>query len=139
MSGVTEKKEEEGEQMEMTDEEEKPSKKRRKVVADEGRMMGFGPYHRNAYGEVLGNNPRYARYLIEEGMGDNRQSLFAHWVMSFVAETFFWEDREGMGNSTEGGSQKRWTGEMQQLERIRSSGISKVRENREKKWLANRE
>ena len=101
--------------------------------------MCFRPYRGNTYGEVLGNNPRYAGYLVEGGKRDNRKARFAHRFMAFMAETFFVDDREGMGNSTEGGSPNRWTGEMHQLERIRSSGILKVRENREKKWLANRE
>ena len=30
-------------------------------------MMGFGPYRMNTYGEVMRHNPRYAKYLIEEG------------------------------------------------------------------------
>ena len=101
MSGVAEKKEEEGEQMEMTVEAGKTSKKRRKV-ADEDRMVGFGPYRRNTYGEVLGNNPRYAMYLIEEGKRGNRKARFTHWVVAFVVGTFFEDDMEGMGNSTEG-------------------------------------
>ena len=68
MSGVAEKKEGEGEQTEVADEEEKTSeRKSRKVIADEDRMMGFGPYRMNTYGEVLRHNPRYAMYLIEEG------------------------------------------------------------------------
>ena len=45
-------------------------------------------------------------------------------------ETFFEEAREGMGNSTEGGSQKRGTGEMHQL--------GKIRKDREKKRSTSR-
>ena len=101
MSGVTEKKEA-GEQMEMAHEEEKTSKKRGEVVADGDRVMGFGSYRRNTYGEVLGNNPRYAMYLIEEGKRGNRKARFTHWVVAFVVGTFFEDDMEGMGNSTEG-------------------------------------
>ena len=119
MSGVEEKKEEEGEQMEVADGEEKASERtRRKVIADEDRMMGFGPYHMNTYGEVLRRNPLYARYLIEEGKRDNQKARFAHWAMAFAVETFLVEDRNEMEKTDEGGSQMRWTGEMKKLVRV---------------------
>ena len=91
MSGVTEKKEEQGEQMEMSEEEEEKvsRKKRRKVVVDEDRIMDFGPHRRNAYGEVLGRNQRYAMYLILEGKRGNQKARFAHCVMAFAVSTFF--------------------------------------------------
>ena len=44
-----------------------PRLQKRKVMADEDRLMGFGHYHMNTYGEVMRYNPEYAKYLIKEG------------------------------------------------------------------------
>ena len=52
-SGVTEKKEEEGERMEVAVEEDKTSeRKRRKVIEDEDRVIGFGPYRMDIWRSV---------------------------------------------------------------------------------------
>ena len=56
--------------------------------------MNFGPYRKNAYGEVLRSNPEYAKYLINVNKRDNQKARFAHWAGAFVVETFFTEDEE---------------------------------------------
>ena len=74
------------------------------------------------------NNPRYVKYLIEEGRRGNLKGRFAHWAMAFAADTFFEEDREGAEKSTEGGSRRRVKGEKKRTERIRKS-MGKKRPN----------
>ena len=63
--------------------------KKIKLKRNENRLMNFGPYHRNAYGEALRSNPDYAKYLIKENKRDNQKARFTHWAMAFIMETFF--------------------------------------------------
>ena len=65
-----------------------------KVGRDENRLMNFGPYRKRTYGEVLREEPDYAKFAIKENQGDNQKARFAHWATAFVAETFFAEEEE---------------------------------------------
>ena len=87
----------------------KPCLKRGKVATDGNRFMGVGPYRMSTYGEVLRSNPEYAKYLIKENKRDNQKARFAHWIMAFVVETFFEEDKKEKEEILEEGSQIRET------------------------------
>ena len=64
------------------------------METDEDRLMNFGPYRMNTYGEALRANPKYVKYLIKVNKRDNQKARFAHWMMAFIVETFFAEDKE---------------------------------------------
>ena len=99
MSGVTENRQESEGQMNVgAGEEGPPKRKKLKAIVGENRLMGFGPNHRWAYGKVLRSKPRYVRFPIEEGGGNNRTSIFTQWAMGFMVDTFFeWGGKQGWG------------------------------------------
>ena len=71
-----------------------PSFKKTNVITGGNRLMNFGPYRMNTYGEALRSNPEYAKYLIKENKRDNQKAIFAHWAMAYIIESFFGEDKE---------------------------------------------
>ena len=62
------------------------------------------------YGEVMQSNPEYAKYLIKENKRDNQKARFTHWVMAFMAEALWGEDKREKEEIEEEGSQTRETG-----------------------------
>ena len=74
-----------------------PSFKKMKVITDENRLVNFGPYRMNTYGEVLRSNPKSAKSAIKENKRDNQKDRFTHWAVAFVMETFFAEGQEEEG------------------------------------------
>ena len=74
-----------------------------KVERDKKRRMNFGPHPEKTYGEVLREEPEYAKALIKENRRDNQKSRLAHWVMAYIVQTFFSreEERETRREKTE--------------------------------------